>query len=68
MITELIQSVIDNPTEDNIQLYRSHIDKMEYSLLEDAEQFPPKSQEFFSKRTEAFSYRRESSMKMVTAW
>ena len=68
MIIELIQSVIDSPTEDNIQSYKSHIDEMEYSLLKDAESFPFKSQEYFSKRTEAFSYRRETSMKMITAW
>lgn len=68
MIEKLIQNVVEDPTDDSIQLYKSHVDEMEYDLLVQAESFPHKSQEYFSKRTEAFSYRRESAIKMISSW
>jgi hypothetical protein len=44
------------------------VNKIEYQLLEEAESFPKKSQEYFSKRTEAFSFRRNSAMKLIREW
>jgi hypothetical protein len=68
MIKELIQTLVENPTEDNKQNYLQFVNKMEYSLLQDAETFPFKSQEYFDKRKKAFAYRRECAMMLLNSW
>lgn len=67
-LNEVIQKVIDNPTEENKTLYLNYINNKEYSLLLEAKEKPFKSKEYFHKRTEAFAYRRESAMVMIREW
>lgn len=68
MIDELIQILVKDPTEENIQNYLQFVNEMEYSLLQDAETFPFKSQEYFNKRKQAFAYRRECAMMLLNKW
>ena len=68
MIEELIETLVRNPSEENKQNYLSFVNQMEYSLLEDAEAFPFKSQEYFDKRRQAFAYRRECAMMLLNKW
>lgn len=68
MIENLIQDLVKNPTEENALNYLEFVNEMEYSLLEDAETFPFKSQEYFNKRTEAFSYRRDCAKMLLNSW
>jgi hypothetical protein len=68
MIKDLIEDLIQNPTEESKENYLKFVNEIEYSLLEDAETFPFKSQEYFDKRREAFSYRRECAMMVIQKW
>lgn len=63
-----LTELIENPTEINKELFFKEIEKTEYQLLEEAEKLPYKSQEYFSKRTEAFSFRRNTAMKLIRLW
>lgn len=67
-IKEVIQKVLDDPTEENKQFYLKFINHKEYSLLLEAEEKPFKSKEYFHKRTEAFACRRESAMVLIREW
>jgi hypothetical protein len=68
MIEELINQVITNPTEKSKQDYLNFVNQTEYNLLVEAESYPNKSQEHFNKRREAFTYRRNSAMSLITQW
>lgn len=68
MIDELIQILVEDPTEENTQNYLKFINQMEYSLLQDAETLPFKSREYFDKRKQAFAYRRECAMMLLNKW
>jgi hypothetical protein len=68
MIRDLIQTLVESPTEENKKNYLDFVNQMEYSLLQDAEAFPPKSQEHFDKRKEAFAYRRNCAMMLLNSW
>jgi hypothetical protein len=68
VIENLIDNLIQDPTDQNKELYLSFVNEMEYSLLEEAEIFPFKSQEYFNKRTEAFAYRRECAKMLLPKW
>lgn len=68
MIEDLISELVESPTEDNKQKYLDHINKIEYDLLVESDQLPFKSREYYEKRIEAFSYRRESAMKLINSW
>jgi len=68
MIQELIQTLVEIPTEENKQNYLQFVNEMEYSLLQDAETLPFKSQEYFDKRKEAFAYRRNCAMMLLNSW
>jgi hypothetical protein len=68
MIQELIQTLVETPTEENKQNYLQFVTEMEYSLLQDAETLPFKSQEYFDKRKEAFAYRRNCAMMLLNSW
>lgn len=68
MIKNLIEDLVKNPTEENALNYLEFVNEMEYSLLEYAETFPFKSQEYFNKRTEAFSYRRDCAKILLNSW
>lgn len=68
MIENIISDLVDNPTEKNKEKYLNYVTKTEYSLLQDAETLPYKSQEYFNKRTEAFSYRRNCAIMLLNSW
>lgn len=68
MIESLINQIVENPTEELKELYNKTISKTEYQLLEKSTQYPFKSQEYFNKRREAFSYRKECAIKMINSW
>lgn len=68
MTRDLIKNLVDSPTEENKSLYLKEVNKIEYQLLEDVEHYPKKSKDYFSKRTEAFSFRRNSAMTLIREW
>ena len=68
MLQTLIDNVVSFPTEENTNNYLNHVNQTEYSLLVEAEDLAPKSQEYFDKRREAFAYRRECAAALVTKW
>jgi hypothetical protein len=68
MIEELIKKVVEDPSEENKQEYLSFVNQTEYSLLQDAETFLFKSQEYFDKRKQAFAYRRECAIMFLNSW
>ncbi len=68
MIEDLIQTLVETPTEENKENYLRFVNEMEYSLLQEADTFPFKSREYFNKRTEAFAYRRKYAMILLNSW
>jgi uncharacterized protein with von Willebrand factor type A (vWA) domain len=68
MIEELIVSFVENPSEENKQNYMNYVLETEHKLLKESTTLPYKSREYFDKRTEAFSYRRECAKKMINKW
>lgn len=68
MIETIIKKLVESPTEELKQDYLNFVNQMEYSLLQDAETLPFKSREYFDKRTEAFTYRRECAMMLLKSW
>jgi hypothetical protein len=68
MINELIEILVKDPSEEHKDNYLKFINKIEYSMLQDAETLPFKSREYFNKRTEAFAYRRECAMILLSKW
>lgn len=67
-VQEVINMVLDNPSEENKNLYHSKVNDIEYRLLLEAEECEPKSREYFNKRTDAFSFRRNCCSSMITQW
>lgn len=68
MIDSFIETLVDSPTEQNIKEFLNFLDLLSYSLLEDAETYPHKSQDYFSKRREAFAVKPEAYRKFINAW
>lgn len=68
MIDVLIEKAVDNPTEQNVHEFLSFVEQVAYSLIEDAETYPYKSREYFSKRQEAFGTKPEAHKKFINAW
>lgn len=68
MIDELILQIVENPTEENKEQYNKLVNQNEYQLLLDSQNFTPKSQEWFDKRKEAFSYRRKCALMLISSW
>jgi hypothetical protein len=68
MIEDLIDDLVNDPTEELKSKYNNFISKTEYELLIDADKSEYKSQEYFSKRTFAFSYRKECAVKLISKW
>lgn len=68
MTDPFILSIIENPSENIGEIYESFVNQKEYSLLQETEQYPYKSQEYFNKRREAFAFRREFAIKMINTW
>jgi hypothetical protein len=67
-IEELIDDLVKHPTDEHKETYLKFVNEMEYSLLQDAEAFPFRSQEYFDKRKQAFAYRRECAMIVLQRW
>lgn len=67
-IDEIIDQVIQNPTEEHVVKYYNKINELEYNTLHEAEFFPQKTQEYFNKRTEAFSIRRKYAAIVIKNW
>jgi hypothetical protein len=68
MIEDLINKVVEDPSEENKQEYLSFVNLVEYSLLQEAETFPFRSREYFDKRKRAFAYRRECAIMFLNSW
>lgn len=68
MIEILIDDLIENPTEDNKKAYEKFVSEKEYELLIESEKFKFKSQDYFSSRTRAFSFRKDCAVKLVSKW
>lgn len=68
MIEKLIDEVVQYPTDDKKNEFLKVLNQLEYSLLEDAENLPFKSREYFDKRTEAFSVRSKYAKIMLARW
>ncbi|MEN9301765.1 MAG: hypothetical protein RL264_194 [Bacteroidota bacterium] len=68
MIEELIDLVVNDPTENNKNQFEVQLNSLEYSLLVEAENFPKKSQEYFDCRRKAFSVRPEYAKIMLNKW
>jgi hypothetical protein len=65
---ELIDLVIENPTEENKNTFLTSLNELEYSILASAEDFPKKSPEYFQIRTQAFSIRPEYARMLLRKW
>lgn len=65
---ELIDSVIENPTEENKNNFLTSLSALEYSTLVAAEELPRKSREYFQMRTQAFSVRPECARMLLRKW
>lgn len=68
MIEELIDLVVNSPTEENKKQFEIELNALEYSLLIEAENLPNKSQEYFDSRRKAFSVRPEYAKIMLNKW
>jgi hypothetical protein len=68
MIEDLIQTLVEAPTEENKENYFKFVNETEYSLLQEAETLPLKSQVYFDKRKKAFAYRRECAIILLNSW
>jgi hypothetical protein len=64
----MIEELIENPSEENKQKYLDFVNQKEYDLILEAHKFPPKSQEFFDKKREAFTFKRESAKILLNQW
>lgn len=65
---EMIDFLVENPTEDNKNSFLFSLMQLEYSTLEEAETYPKKSREYFQTRTEAFSIRPEYAKILLCKW
>ena len=68
MIEELIECLVKNPTEELKETYLNFVNTTEYSLLEDAEDLPFRSPEYFDQRKRAFAYRVECAKILLRHW
>lgn len=68
MIEQIIDQVIENPTEENKQIFLKELNLLEYSLLVEAETHPKKTTEYFRTRTKAFSVRPEYAKVILKKW
>lgn len=68
ILEEIIDLVVENPTEENKNQYFIVLNQEEHRLLEEAHEQPPKSREFFELRSKAFTLRRDSAFKLINRW
>ena len=64
----MIEELVNHPSEENITNYFKHVLHVENQLLKESTTFPYKSREYFDKRIEAFSYRRECAKTLLNSW
>lgn len=64
----MIEELVNNPSEENVKNYFKHVLDVENQLLKESITLPYKSREYFDKRIEAFSYRRDCAKTLLTAW
>lgn len=64
----IIELLVNTPSKENVEKYMTHINESELSLLVESNNFPFKSKDYFKKRTEAFSYRRNSASILISKW
>lgn len=67
-LTQLIDDLLENPTEENKNELLETITQQEVLLLQEAEAHEFKSREYFCKRTLAFKVRPTSAMTLVPKW
>jgi hypothetical protein len=65
---ELIDLVVENPTEENKQTFLASLSALEHSTLAAAEELPRKTPEYFQMRTQAFSVRPECAKMLLGKW
>lgn len=65
---EMIDLLVENPTEDNKQTFLVSLAALEHSTLAAADKFHKKSQEYFQMRTQAFSVRPECAKMLLRKW
>jgi hypothetical protein len=68
MIEQIIEDVVNDPSVNNKEKYENFVSKTEYDLLVSAENFEPKTREYFNKRQEAFSFRGSCATKLISKW
>jgi hypothetical protein len=68
MIEQIIDQVIQDPTENNKELFLTELNKLEHSLLLEAENYNNKSTEYFKTRTKAFSIRPQYAKMILNKW
>jgi hypothetical protein len=68
MIKTIIQNLVENPNDHTKQEYLNHVHSTEHSLLHESEKLIFKSQEYFDKRNEAFSYRKKCAIMLLNQW
>ena len=67
-LEEILEEVVNNPTEENKKDYLDNLNKFEYSILIEAEKYPPKSPEYFEFRKMAFACRGKYARMMLPKW
>jgi hypothetical protein len=65
---EMIDHLVETPTEENKNEFLKSLYDLEYSILEKAESLPKKSQEYFNTRAEAFSIRSKYAKILLAKW
>ena len=67
-LQELINQVVENPTDDNKQEYLKNLNLLEITILKEAEKYKPKTPEYFSIRQEAFATRGKYAKIVLSKW
>lgn len=68
MIDLIIQNLVETPNHETKNEYFNHIQKTEHSLIHESENLPFKSKEYFDKRRQAFSYRKNCAVLLLNQW
>jgi hypothetical protein len=63
-----IDKLLENPSEENKNLFLENLQKEEYNTLVEAEKKEYKSYEYFKARTKAFQLRPLIAMELVPKW
>jgi hypothetical protein len=63
-----LQEFLESQSDDLKQNYEDWISELEYNILKESNNVEYKSREWFDIRTNAFSIRKNSAMKLLTMW